>query len=105
MRYFAFFFVLVCVDTVCLCGAQSEPVAPREGASCGCENLKRTAAVEPVEDETGSEDPAVRYSRGANERLSEAQGDEKTFQSQVIFLCCYVKTKQLRLAFIVFPLL
>lgn len=60
------------------CGAQSESAAAPEAAGCGCGNLERTAVVEKLEDGTVPAEPAVKYSRGANER------DEKEAKSQVI---------------------
>ncbi|XP_070814131.1 formylglycine-generating enzyme isoform X2 [Chaetodon trifascialis] len=84
---FTLFVVFGCVSRVlCIegsCGAQPQPAAPQGAASCGCENLKRAAAVEPVEDRT---EPADKYSRGASERPPEAQGDEKEAQSQMAFI-------------------
>lgn len=60
------------------CGAQSESAAAPEAAGCGCGNLERTAVVEKLEDGTVPAEPAVKYSRGANER------EEKEAKSQVI---------------------
>lgn len=84
VRCFAFFVVVVCIHNVCLSVSQSEPDGSHEAASCGCEKLKRSAAVDTA-------DPAVRYSRAANERLFEAQGGENKFQSQVILPVGYVR--------------
>lgn len=90
VRCFVLFFIVCCVNEV-FCtqdsgGAQSEPVAAQGATSCGCEHLKRVAAVEPVEDSTVSADPALKYSKGANERLQEAQGDDENILSQVSHL-------------------
>lgn len=60
------------------CGAQSESVAAPKAAGCGCGNPERTAVVENLEDGTAPVDPALKYSRGANERA------EKEAKSQVI---------------------
>lgn len=88
VRYFALLFVFCCVNRAsCLhgsCGTQPEPAAPQGAAGCGCENLQRAAAAGPVEDRAASAEPVDKYSRGANERPLEAQGDEKKTQSQVI---------------------
>lgn len=88
VRSFALFVVFGCVTEVLCsegsCGARPEPAAPQGASSCGCENLRRAAAAEPVEDGTAAAEPANKYSRGASERAPEAQGDEKEAQSQVI---------------------
>uniref|UniRef100_A0A7N6BEG7 Formylglycine-generating enzyme n=1 Tax=Anabas testudineus TaxID=64144 RepID=A0A7N6BEG7_ANATE len=69
------------------CEAQQEPAAQQEAAGCGCESLKRpAAAVEPVEGRTGSGDPAVKYSRDSNERMHEAQGQEKKLLSRMVLI-------------------
>lgn len=90
VRSFALFCLLGCViKTSCVqgsCGPQPEAAAPQGAASCGCENLKRAAAVEPVEDRTAAAEPADKYSRGANEGPHEARGDEERVQSEVICL-------------------
>ncbi|TDH14233.1 hypothetical protein EPR50_G00040750 [Perca flavescens] len=90
VRCLALFFIVGCVNEVlCIqgsCGAQSEPAAPQGAAGCGCENLKRAAAMEPVEDSTAAADPADKYSRDANERPPEAQGDETKIQSQMVLI-------------------
>lgn len=97
VRCLAVCFLFTCVNTVLhiqdSCAAQAEPAAPRAAASCGCEKLKRDAALERVEetpvrveDSTVSADPAHKYSRGARERLPEARGEEKSTQSPVIHL-------------------
>ncbi|XP_033939016.1 formylglycine-generating enzyme [Pseudochaenichthys georgianus] len=90
VRCFVLFFIVCCVNEV-FCtqdsgGAQSEPVAAQGATSCGCEHLKRVAAVEPVEDSTVSADPALKYSKGANERLQEAQGDDENILSQMVLI-------------------
>lgn len=89
-RCFALLLVFGCVNEVLCnqgsCGAQSEPAAPQRAAGCGCESLKRAAAVEPVEDGTESAEPADKYSRSANERHPEAQGEEKKIQSQMVLI-------------------
>lgn len=81
------FFVFAYVSNVlCIggsCGTQPEVRESFGSAGCGCENLKRAAAVE---DRTASAEPAGKYTRGVNERPSEARGDEKEVQSQVISL-------------------
>lgn len=99
LRCFALLFIFSGVNKVlCLqssCKAEQKPAAQQGAAGCGCENLKRAAAaVDRVEDRSGSGDPAVKYSRGANERTSEAQEEDKKLQSQVrCYLCC-VNTNQ-----------
>ncbi|XP_008305224.1 formylglycine-generating enzyme [Stegastes partitus] len=96
-RYFALVFFLGCAsEVVCLqgaCGAEQEqPSAPEGAAGCGCDKLKRAvggghgSVVELGEDKTLSADPAVKYSTEANERTSEAQGDEKKIQSQMVWI-------------------
>lgn len=88
------FLVLSCAQTA-LCRqssyeAKSENGAPTETSSCGCEKLKRAAGLEPsVEEESGEPlHPAVKYSEGVNNKLTDTQGNEKT-DSQVVF--CYIK--------------
>ena len=80
-------FVFGCVSRVLCsqgsCGAQPEAAAPQGAPGCGCDSLKRAVALEPAEDRTAPAEPADKYSRRANERLSEAQGDEEEVQSQV----------------------
>lgn len=93
LRCLVWLFIIGCVSKgLCPCGAQSEPTA-----SCGCEKLKRpaAAAVDGAEEQTASvlTDTAGKYSRGANERASQAQGDERELHSQVIYHCCQVKTE------------
>lgn len=81
-------FVFGCVSRVLCsqgsCGAQPEAAALQGASGCGCDSLKRAATVEPAEDRTAPAQPADKYSRRENERLSEAQGDEEEVQSQVI---------------------
>ncbi|XP_040890639.1 formylglycine-generating enzyme isoform X2 [Toxotes jaculatrix] len=93
VRCFVLLFIFGCVNKVaCLqssCGAEQDVAAPQGAAGCGCENLKRAAAAaaEPVEDRrTASGESAVKYSRGANERLPEAQEDEKKIQSKMVLI-------------------
>ncbi|XP_056293829.1 formylglycine-generating enzyme isoform X2 [Pseudoliparis swirei] len=97
VRCLAVCFLFTCVNTVLhiqdSCAAQAEPAAPRAAASCGCEKLKRDAALERVEetpvrveDSTVSADPAHKYSRGARERLPEARGEEKSTQSPMVLI-------------------
>lgn len=59
------------------CEGQSESAAAPAAAGCGCGNLQRAADVEKLEDGTVPAEPAVKYSRGANER------DEQEAKSQV----------------------
>lgn len=96
-RYLTLLIIFGCVSKVlCSCEAQSEPAAPQEATSCGCENLKRAAAaVDGAEEQTASilSDTAGKYSRGVNEKVSETHGDEKVLQSQVIYHCYQVKTE------------
>lgn len=89
LRCLALLFIFGCVNKVlCSYGAQSEPAAPQGAAGCGCEKLKRTAAVDGAVEQTASvhTDAAVKYSRGANERLSEAQENERELQSQMVLI-------------------
>ncbi|XP_034389234.1 formylglycine-generating enzyme [Cyclopterus lumpus] len=97
VRCFALCFLFTCVNTVWhiqgSCAAQSEPSAPRGAAGCGCEKLKRDAALERVEDSavcvedsTESSDPAHKYSRGARESLPEARREEKNTQSPMVLI-------------------
>lgn len=82
-------FISAYVTTV-LCLQDSGETAQKHAAEqnapgCGCESLNR-AAVTPVPGEgtehgAASEEPAVKYSREANEKLSE--GDEKVTHSHV----------------------
>ncbi|XP_074529324.1 LOW QUALITY PROTEIN: formylglycine-generating enzyme [Halichoeres trimaculatus] len=61
---FTFLLVLVCLNL-------SKTADQEPAADCGCNKLKRTSPEESTE-------PAARkYSREANQRLSEAQGDEE----------------------------
>ena len=89
MRYFYLLFILAFVNKgFCLqssCGAEQEITSPGGGGSCGCDKLKRAAAVDPKQDRAASDDPALKYSESASERTSEAHGEEKKIQSQV---CC-----------------
>lgn len=62
------------------CGTQLVPAAEQGATSCGCENLKRAAAVESVE--ASSPDPAEKYSRAANEGLSEARVQVREIQGR-----------------------
>lgn len=84
------FFALGCATIVlCFresCGSQPGPASEQGAASCGCENLKRAAAGEPVEDAMSSAEPAEKYSRVTNEGLSEARAQELEAQSQVFLL-------------------
>ncbi|CAK6955680.1 formylglycine-generating enzyme [Scomber scombrus] len=88
LRCLVWLFIIGCVSKVlCSCGAQSEPTAPQGAASCGCEKLKRAAAaVDGAEEQTASvlTDTAGKYSRVANERASQAQGDERELHSQMV---------------------
>ncbi|TNN81352.1 Sulfatase-modifying factor 1 [Liparis tanakae] len=111
VRCLALCFLFTCVNTVLhiqgSCAAQAEPAAPRGAAGCGCEKLKRDAALERVEDSTvrvedstvrvedstvrveditRSADPAHKYSRSARERLPEARGEEKNKQSPMVLI-------------------
>ncbi|KAM8757661.1 formylglycine-generating enzyme isoform 1-T1 [Acanthopagrus schlegelii] len=83
-------FVFGCVSRVLCsqgsCGAQPEAAAPQGASGCGCDSLKRAVALEPAEDRTAPAEPADKYSRRANERLSEAQGDEEEVQSQMVLI-------------------
>ncbi|XP_028261919.1 formylglycine-generating enzyme [Parambassis ranga] len=89
VRYFTFLlFFLGCVSKVLVvqspCGTkEQEPATPEGAAGCGCDRLKRAAAVE--EDGTLSIDPAVKYSTEANERTSKTPGEERT-QSQMVLI-------------------
>lgn len=80
----ALFFVLGWTSSwVCVrgsCGAQPEPAAAPGAAGCGCGSLERAAVVEKLEDVSAPAEPAVKYSRGANERDAEER------DSQVICL-------------------
>uniref|UniRef100_A0A3B4TQM7 Sulfatase modifying factor 1 n=1 Tax=Seriola dumerili TaxID=41447 RepID=A0A3B4TQM7_SERDU len=90
LRCFALFIIFGCVNKVtCLqssCGAEQEGAAPQGAAGCGCGNLKRAAVDPAVEHGTVSVDSAVKYSKGANERPPEAQGGERTMQSQMVLI-------------------
>lgn len=84
------FLVLSCAQTA-LCRqssyeAKSENGAPTETSSCGCEKLKRAAGLEPsVEEESGEPlHPAVKYSEGVNNKLTDTQGNEKTDSQMVL---------------------
>lgn len=87
VRSLELFFALGCATIVlCFresCGSQPGPATEQGVASCGCENLKRAAAGEPVEDTMSSTEPAEKYSRVTNEGLSEARAQEVEVQSQV----------------------
>lgn len=71
------FFVFAYVSNVlCIggsCGTQPEVRESVGTAGCGCENLKRAAAVEAVGDRTASAEPAGKYTRGVNEREVQSQ--------------------------------
>lgn len=83
-RILELFFVFACATFVpCFrdaCGTQPVPAAEQGATSCGCENLRRAATGETVED-TNSPDPAGIYSRVANEGLSDAQAQVRGEQS------------------------
>lgn len=87
VRSLELFFALGCATIVlCFwesCGSQPGPATEQGAASCGCENLKRAATGEPVEDTMSSTEPAEKYSRVVNEGLSEAPPQEVEAQSQV----------------------
>ncbi|KAK5872299.1 hypothetical protein PBY51_013014 [Eleginops maclovinus] len=85
VRCFALFFIFCCVYEV-FCAHESGGAQSQGATSCGCEKLKRAAAMQPVEDSTVSADPAHKYSRSANERLQEAQGDEENLLSQMVLI-------------------
>ncbi|KAM4588288.1 formylglycine-generating enzyme isoform 2-T2 [Odontesthes bonariensis] len=68
------------------CGAEQEVASPGGGGGCGCNKLKRAAAVDPKQDRAASYDPAHKYSQSASERTSEAHGDEKKIQSQMVWI-------------------
>lgn len=78
---FALFLALAWASSwLCLrgsCGIQPESAGASEAAGCGCGNPERTAVREKLEDGPTPGEPAVKYSRGANER------DEKRAESQV----------------------
>ncbi|XP_061642437.1 formylglycine-generating enzyme isoform X1 [Phyllopteryx taeniolatus] len=72
---------LGCLDKVHVCRAHAEPAASPGGASCGCESLKRDAVVG---DSTASEEPSVKYSRGANEMESDTRGGQRMLSQMVL---------------------
>lgn len=103
LRFFALFFVFGCVNKALLfqssCVAEQKPAGPEGAADCGCSKLKRDAAaaavaapVDPVEEEEEQEeeedraaslDPALKYSRGTNDRTTEAPEDEQKIDTLV----------------------
>lgn len=87
LRSFALFFALTCTNTLlCFqnsCGVESGNAAPETTTGCGCENLKRAVALEPVEESTVTVHPAVKYSKEVHDRPPEGQGDEAGGGSQV----------------------
>ncbi|KAG7494668.1 hypothetical protein JOB18_035374 [Solea senegalensis] len=95
-RHFAVLLLIAAfTDTaLCLqesCGAEQGSDARQGEPSCGCENLKRdavlTAAAEDrVEDRTASVDKAAKYSRDSNEKLPDAEENEKRTQSQMVLI-------------------
>nr|XP_057910799.1 formylglycine-generating enzyme isoform X2 [Doryrhamphus excisus] len=72
---------LECLDKMYVYGAQSETPAAQVAASCGCQSLKRDAVVE---NKKSSQDPAVKYSREANELQSDALGKENILSQMVL---------------------
>ncbi|XP_076012907.1 formylglycine-generating enzyme [Genypterus blacodes] len=75
-------FVILSIKCAVFClqssqGVKSDPASVSEAADCGCQNLKRAAAVDPRWTSTASVDPAAKYSRESNERPAEEQGDER----------------------------
>lgn len=76
-------FVLVCASIVPYfrgsCGTQPIAAAEQGGTSCGCENLKRDAAPQSV-DEASFPEPAEKYSRAANEGLSDARAQVREYR-------------------------
>lgn len=86
-RSLELFCVLACATIVpCFrgsCGTQPVPAAEQGATSCGCENLKREAAGETAQD-TSSPEPAEKYSRVANEGLSEARAQVREVLSRTV---------------------
>lgn len=62
------------------CGADPQNKAQAETASCGCDKLKRNANVESEE----PLDPAVKYSEGVNDRLTENDETERKDSQMVL---------------------
>ncbi|XP_071374344.1 formylglycine-generating enzyme [Centroberyx affinis] len=90
VRCFAPFVILICQCAV-LClqssgGAESDSAVPSEAAGCGCQNLKRPAAVDTEDGGTASVNPAEKYSRSSNESPAEVQGDERESKSQMVLI-------------------
>ncbi|XP_030586336.1 formylglycine-generating enzyme [Archocentrus centrarchus] len=88
LRYFVLLFIFGCVNKVLRlqssCVAEQKSAGPERAADCGCDKLKRDAAIAvaepvyPVEEERAAFiDPAVKYSKGTNERTTVAQEDEQ----------------------------
>lgn len=98
VRRLELFFALGCATIVLCsresCGSQPGPATEQGATSCGCENLKRAAAWQPVEDTMSSTEPAEKYSRVANEGLSEARAQEVKVQSQVFLQHTRCETQQ-----------
>lgn len=91
LRYFTLLFIFGCVSKVlCLqssCSAEQEPPGPERAAGCGCDKLTRhTPALDPLDEDEGktaSTDPALKYSKDANDRTNKVQDDERETQSPV----------------------
>ncbi|CAI5688054.1 formylglycine-generating enzyme [Oreochromis niloticus] len=92
LRYFTLLFIFGCVSKVlCLqssCSAEQEPPGVERGAGCGCDKLTRDApAVDPLDEDEGkaaSTDPALKYSKDANDRTNQVQDDERETQSPMV---------------------
>ncbi|XP_037108925.1 formylglycine-generating enzyme [Syngnathus acus] len=82
LHFLAFLMIILCcLGNALVCRAHTEPVSEPGLASCGCESLKRDAVVG---ESTASEEASVKYSRDANEMLSDTKGGEKIISQMVL---------------------